>query len=237
MTVPLPGFDSWLNDRLKDCARAAGGDVETYVAGAVAARMIDNLRSGDTVDAEEAAVRLIVAGYDVGSSLSDEAAILADPDRLLSLYSTGLLDTPAEEAFDKITQAAAHALGAPSAALSLVDIDRQFLKSAVGSCGASVKTRHRPLNHSFCKYVVAQGSVKSVPDARLDPVLKDHPAVRAGEMVAYLGIPLTDRSNNAIGTLCVSDTKPRRWSAGHLQVLTDFAELARQRIFGPDPQG
>lgn len=78
--------------------------------------------------------------------------------------------------------------------------------------------------------------MKSVPDARLDPVLKDHPAVRAGEMVAYLGIPLTDRSDNAIGTLCVSDTKPRCWSAGHLQVLTDFVEVARQQIFGPEPQ-
>ena len=232
MTMPLPGFDTWLSDRLEDCARAAGDDVKTYGARVVARRMVEDLRRHDSAAAKEAAVRLNAAGYDVGSPLSGDAAVLADPDRLLSLYATGLLDSPAEDAYDRITQAAADALGAPSAALSLVDVDRQFLKSAVGTRGASAKTRQRPLDHSFCKYVVARGSVKSVPDARLDPVLKDHPDVRAGAVVAYLGIPLIDRSNNAVGTLCVSDTKPRHWSTGHLQVLTDFAEVASRRIFG-----
>ena len=232
MTMPLPGFDTWLLDRLQDCACAAGDDVNSYVARAVAARMIEDLRCRGSVDTKDAAVRLNAAGYDVGSPLTGDEAVLADPDRLLSLYATGLLDSPAEDAYDRITQAAADALGAPSAALSLVDVDRQFLKSAVGTRGASVKTRQRPLEHSFCKHVVAQGSVKSVPDARLDPVLKDYPDVRDGAMVAYLGIPLIDRSNHAIGTLCVSDTRPRRWSTGHLEVLTDFAEVASRRIFG-----
>ena len=232
MTTPVPGFDTWLYDRLENCARAAGDDVETYTARAVSARMVEDLRRSVSAEIEEAILRLNAAGYDVGSPLSGGAAVLADPDRLLSLYATGLLDSPAEDAYNRITQAAADALGAPSAELSLVDVDRQFLKSAIGTRDASAKTRQRPLDHSFCKYVVARGSVKSGPDPRLDPVLKDHPDVRAGAVVAYLGIPLSDRSNNAIGTLCVSDTKPRHWSTSHLQGLTDFAEVASRRIFG-----
>jgi GAF domain-containing protein len=50
-------------------------------------------------------------------------------------------------------------------------------------------------------------------------------------VVAYLGIPLVDHGGNAIGTLCVFDDKPRLWSTGHVQVLTDLAELAAERIF------
>lgn len=81
---------------------------------------------------------LKAAGYDLESLLSGDATVLADPARLLSLYYTGMLDSPAEEAYDRIAKAVAGALGAPSAALSLVDVDRQFLKSVVGTRG------HRP---------------------------------------------------------------------------------------------
>jgi GAF domain-containing protein len=63
-------------------------------------------------------------------------------------------------------------------------------------------------------------------------VFKNHPAVRDGTLVAYLGIPLIDGNGNAIGTLCVFDTKPRLWGTGHVQVLSDLAALATERIFG-----
>ena len=71
-----------------------------------------------------------------------------------------------------------------------------------------------------------------IEDARVDPVLKNHPAVLDGSVVAYLGIPLFDHAHHAIGTLCVFDTKPRIWGTGHIQVLSDLAELATERIFG-----
>ncbi len=59
--------------------------------------------------------------------------------------------------------------------------------------------------------------------------------VRSGAIVAYLGIPLIDPDGNAIGTLCVFDDKPRLWGTGHVQVLSDLAQLAVERIFGPGP--
>jgi len=40
------------------------------------------------------------------------------------------------------------------------------------------------------------------------------------------------RADNAIGALCVYDTKPRLWSTSHVQVLSDLAEIAAERIFG-----
>jgi len=69
---------------------------------------------------------------------------------------------------------------------------------------------------------------------RVDPVFKNHPAVLDGTLVAYLGIPLIDRDDDAIGMLCVYDTKPRLWSTGHVQVLSHLADIAAERIFGSE---
>jgi GAF domain-containing protein len=72
-------------------------------------------------------------------------------------------------------------------------------------------------------------------DARIDPVFMKHPVVRSGAVIAYLGIPLIDHDGHAIGTLSVFDDKPRLWGTGHVQVLSDLAQLAVERIFGPAP--
>ncbi|MCU1360066.1 MAG: hypothetical protein JWN99_1355, partial [Ilumatobacteraceae bacterium] len=49
-----------------------------------------------------------------------------------SLEALDLLDTAAEERFDRLTQLAALTLGTPIALISLVDGDRQWFKSRVG---------------------------------------------------------------------------------------------------------
>ena len=87
----------------------------------------------------------------------------------------------------------------------------------------------------MCQYAVANGSPLILEDARADPVFKNHPAVLDGTLVAYLGIPLIDSHGNGIGTLCVYDEKPRLWTTGHVQILSDLAELAAERIFGSRP--
>jgi GAF domain-containing protein len=162
-------------------------------------------------------------------------AEITNPDRLQALYATGLLDSPTEEAYDRITRAAAAALDAPSAALSLIDVDRQFFKSSVGM-GTSDEERQTPLDRSVCQYAVANGAALLLEDARTDPVFRNHPAVRDGSVVAYLGIPLVDREDNAVGTLCVFDDKPRLWGTGHVQILSDLAHLASERMFGGGSQ-
>ena len=68
-------------------------------------------------------------------------------------------------------------------------------------------------------------------DARTHPIFKNHPAVLDGSVVAYLGIPLMDHDHNAVGTLCVFDSRPRLWSTGHVQILGDFANLIAELIF------
>lgn len=51
--------------------------------------------------------------------------------RLASLRSLNILDTPAEERFDRITRLAQHLLDVPIVLVSLVDAERQWFKSLV----------------------------------------------------------------------------------------------------------
>ena len=59
-------------------------------------------------------------------------AVLAEPARMKALAKTGLLDTPPEELFDRVSRLTAHLLDVPVVLMSLVDRHRQFFKSQVG---------------------------------------------------------------------------------------------------------
>ncbi|MGD9618304.1 MAG: GAF domain-containing protein [Mycolicibacterium sp.] len=234
MSSFVPPFGEWLDRALEKRAREAGEDVETYVARAVALQMLADQRHSDSGAVEELIAHLAEAGIVIALPMADVSAVINDPDRLRALHATGLLDTPPEPIYDRITRAAADALDAPHAAMSLVDVDRQFFKSTAGMKVQSDADRQTPLARSVCQYTVANGTALVVEDARIDPMFKSHPAVLDGTVVAYLGIPLIDGAGNAVGTLCVYDTKPRIWSSGHVQVLSDLAEIAADRVFGAD---
>ncbi|HMP39098.1 MAG TPA: ATP-binding protein [Roseiflexaceae bacterium] len=153
----------------------------------------------------------------------DCATTLADPERLRALYQTQLLDTGAEEAFDRFTRLASRLINAPIALLSLVDTGRQFFKSAVGLAEPVATKRETPLSHSFCQYVVADGLPLVVADARYDERLKDNLAIPDLGVIAYAGIPLPARNGAFLGSFCVIDTAPREWTATELAILNDLA--------------
>ena len=235
MTTPVPGFDDSLNALLEECARDAGEDVATYVARAVGAQMVADLIRAEKPASKDLLVRLSETGVFAADSMPDVSATVNNPARLHALYATGLLDSAPEEQYDRITRAAADALDAPFAAMSLIDVDRQFFKSSVGMEGMSPEERQSPLEQSVCQYAVANGTPLILEDARTDPIFKNHPVVQAGAVIAYLGIPLIDHDGNAIGTLCVFDNKPRLWGTGHVQIMTDLAALVTERAFGFQP--
>ena len=55
-----------------------------------------------------------------------------EENRLLSLYSMGILDTKYEERFDRLTRIATKLFDVPIALVSLIDRDRQWFKSCYG---------------------------------------------------------------------------------------------------------
>ena len=71
-----------------------------------------------------------------------------DVDRLLALRATGLLDTPPEETFDRLTRLASRILRVPVSLISLVDAERQFFKSQIG-LPAPYDTNSADPSHTF----------------------------------------------------------------------------------------
>ena len=186
----LPGFDDWLAGVLAEQAADAGESVDHYVARAVAARLMADVSVRGGEQLEELQSYLTDAGLLTADRLGGRAAVIADPDRLRALYSTKLLDSPPEQAYDRIVEMAAEALATPFAAMTLVDRDRQFFKSLAGVTGPMVEERQTPLDRSLCRYAVASGEPLVVVDARADPVLKHNPAVLDGDRRRLSGHPV-----------------------------------------------
>jgi GAF domain-containing protein len=159
-----------------------------------------------------------------------DARRLADPQRLAALHRLDLLDTPPDEAFDRLARLAAAALDVPIALVSLVDADRQFFKSQVGLREPWASRRETPLSHSFCKYAVAAGAPLVIDDARAHPLVRGSPAIEALGVVAYAGIPLVTPEGHALGTLCAIDTAPRAWTVAQVATLGDLAACAMTEI-------
>src|SRR5438093_1318864 len=91
-----------------------------------------------------------------------------DAERLAALHALGLLDTPPEERFDRITRLLTLVMHVPMAYISLVDADRQWFKS---SCGLS--TTQTPRAVSFCGHAILSDEVTVVPDAAQDRRFRD----------------------------------------------------------------
>lgn len=139
--------------------------------------------------------------------------------RLAALRGSGLLDSPAEPAFDRLTQLATAALRVPIALISLVDHDRQFFKSQCGLPAPHAEARETPLQYSLCQHVVMSQTPLIVSDARQDELLKDNLGVCDLGVVAYAGVPVRDEAGFILGSMCAVDVKPREWSSEDIALL------------------
>ena len=146
-----------------------------------------------------------------------------NPARLAALRRLGLLDTPAEAVFDKLSDLASELLNTPVALVTLVDDTRQFFKSCRGLPEPWQSWRETPLSHSFCQHVVAGAEPLILTDARKDPRFAQNLAIADLGVVAYLGVPLKLSGGHVLGTFCVIDRKPRTWSDRDIRILDALA--------------
>ena len=158
------------------------------------------------------------------------AAALENPARMAALRATDLLDSPPDQAFDRLTNLARRVLGVPVAAVSLVDNDRQFFKSSPGLPEPWASRRQTPLSHSFCQHVVGAGEPLVVEDAREVSLLRDNLAIRDLHVIAYLGLPLRTPDGQTIGSFCAIDSRPRQWTPDEVAIMGDLAESVMSEI-------
>jgi signal transduction histidine kinase len=156
--------------------------------------------------------------------------ILREPSRLAALRATALLDSPPEEAFDRLTRLASQVLGVPVALVSLVEEDRQFWKSCIGLPEPWISDRETPLSHSFCQHAVASGEALIINDAREHPLVSENLAIRDLDVIAYAGFPLRTSAGEVLGTFCAIDSQPRVWTEGEIAFVREMAASAMTEI-------
>lgn len=157
-----------------------------------------------------------------------EGTTTAEVGRLAALHRLGLLDTPPEDRFDRVTRLAQRLLHVPLAYVSLVDTDRLFFKSRQGSAEPEI-----PRNGTFCSYAVSQPATFVVPDATRDDRFRTAPFVVGDPLIRfYAGRPLISAGGERVGTLCVMDHHPREFTAQDEAVLIDLADWVEKELAG-----
>jgi signal transduction histidine kinase len=145
-----------------------------------------------------------------------------EAERLAALRRYRILDTEAEEAFDRITRLAQKIFRVPIALITLIDVSRQWFKSCYG-----LGMQETGRDVAFCSHAILRPEVMVVSDATTDPRFAENPFVVGEPNIRfYAGAPLRSPDGHNVGTLCILDTDPR-WGLNEEQrlILEDLAAL------------
>jgi len=139
--------------------------------------------------------------------------------RLAALDSYAVLDTLPEKEYDAITRLASYICQAPIALITLIDTERQWVKSRVG-----IEADYIPRADSFCDHVILNDTIFEIQDASKNDTFKDNFQVIGEPFIKfYAGAPLIDPDGHRLGSLCVIDRVPRKLTEEQLDALRTLA--------------
>ena len=144
-----------------------------------------------------------------------------EQERIAALKSYDILDTLSEDEYDGITRLAAQICGTKISLIIFVDENRQWFKSKVG-----IDTTETPKEIAFCNHAIqTPNAIFVIEDSSKDSRFKDNPLVKGDPNVKfYAGVPLVDKDQYALGTLCVIDDKPQKLSDIQLDALRTLSK-------------
>lgn len=136
--------------------------------------------------------------------------------RLLDLDTYEILDSEPDAEFDELVELAGQICNCPISFISLIDKDRQWFKARKGTILSET-----PKYISFCSHAILQDEVMVVEDATRDLRFYDNPLV-TGEMKIrfYASAPILSSSGHKLGTICVIDNEPKRFTGGEIKALS-----------------
>jgi len=143
-----------------------------------------------------------------------------------TLHAIGILDSPPEERFDRITRLAKRLFNVPIALVSIVDANRQWFKSRIG---LDVSETSREI--SFCGHAILEAGLLVIEDTFEDERFADNPLVTNEPNIRfYAGAPLRIGNSLSLGTLCIIDREPRRFCDEDRETLRNLADIVESEI-------
>lgn len=121
------------------------------------------------------------------------------------------LDIHAAAALDRLTRWAAKALRAPVAVVTLADGELTVRASEVGPETSLTGAPLRELE----RRIISDG----------------HPLATGDDGgIAFVGAPLLDAGGDAVGSFCVMDTRPRRWTIQDVELVNELTSSAMTEL-------
>jgi len=149
-----------------------------------------------------------------------------EAERLRALRALGVLDSAAEERFDRLTRLARALFDVPIALISLVDAERQWFKSRLG-----LEATETERAVSFCGHAILESGIFEIPDTLQDPRFAQNPMVTGEPHIRYYaGAPLVVDGGHTVGMLCIKDRHPRLLSPAQRAALRDLADCAQAEL-------
>lgn len=144
-----------------------------------------------------------------------------EEERLKSLYMVDLLDSKADERFERLARVGRKLFNVPVALISLLDRDRQWLLACEG-----LNARETSRDVSFCGHAILQEGAFIVNNALKDERFYDNPLVTGEPFIRfYAGYPVHLPDGAVAGTICLIDSKPRHFSEDDIASLKDLAYI------------
>ena len=148
-----------------------------------------------------------------------------EAERLNALRRYQILDTPPEPAFDRIAEMAASFFHVPMAGVSLVDEDRVWFKSRVGT-----NVHQTARDAGLCSSAMLAQGVYHLSDAAHDQRALRHAFVADLGIRFYAAAPLRNHEGFNLGTVWVLDQKPRELASSEAETLRMLAALAMNQM-------
>ena len=150
--------------------------------------------------------------------------------QLEALRSLPYFDPVARDVFDRVTRLTSLALDAPVALINLVRDGELLFASCIGPGDPWAETPGVPLGHAACQFAILSKEPLAIPDVREDARIADSPAMGELGVVGYLGVPLTLKDGETVGTLCAIAHAPRAWTDQDVELLTDLARIVTDHL-------
>ncbi len=168
-----------------------------------------------------------------GEWLSTRASIqatLSDPVRQQSVAEAMFRSVSNKALLDQVCESTANALSAPAAVITVVEHEGQRWLAYYGADWCSEDVRQgllEPLETSYCQYVVVSDETLVILDSFTDIRVRTNSQDTRRTVRAYIGAPVHTADGHVIGSLCVFDQNPRKWTTRDRVVVESFASLVR----------
>jgi hypothetical protein len=151
-----------------------------------------------------------------------------EAERLRALWDLDVLETGPERRFDRITRLAQRMFGVANASITLIDQDRQHVKSQQAP---GLVIEDGPRSEAFCDHAIRGPETLVVEDAALDDRFADNPLVTGpSHLRFYAGHPLEAPGGQRVGALCLIDDHPRQLGSAEKELLEELAAWVEDEL-------